>query len=99
VAVALLAIGGGFAISGRGRLWARIVCGAMSALLIVGVTVTTFDIAGPRLAVTEPRGVWVALLAFSLLTLLAIAASIPFRPVIEAHLADDVRVVALERRD
>jgi hypothetical protein len=99
VAVALLAIGGGFAISGRGRLWARIVCGAMSALLIVGVTVTTFDIAGPRLAVTEPRGVWVALLTFSLLTLLAIAASIPFRPVIEAHLADDVRVVALERRD
>ena len=99
VAVALLAIGGGFAISGRGRLWARIVCGAVSALLIVGVTVTTFAIVGPRLGVTEPRGVWVALLAFSLLTLLAIAASIPFRPVIKGHPADDVRVVASERRD
>jgi hypothetical protein len=32
----------------------------------------TFIIGGPRLAVTEPRGVWVALLASSLLTLLAI---------------------------
>jgi hypothetical protein len=71
----------------------------ISAVLIVGVTVTTFDIAGPRLAVTEPRGVWVALLAFSLLTLLAIAASIPFRPVIEAHPADDVRVAASGQRD
>jgi hypothetical protein len=99
VAVALLAIGGGFAISGRGRLWARIVCGVISALLIVGVTLATFAIAGPRLAVTEPRGVWVALLAFSLLTLLAIASSIPFRPVIKAHPADDVRFAASERRD
>ena len=63
MAVALVVIGGGFAISGRGRLWARIVCGVISALLIVGVTITTFNIAGPRLAVTEPRGVWVALLA------------------------------------
>jgi hypothetical protein len=99
VAVALLAIGGGFAVSGRGRLWARIVCGVISALLIVGVTLTTFAIAGPRLAVTEPRGIWVALLAFSLLILLAIASSIPFRPVIEAHPAHDVRVAASERRD
>jgi hypothetical protein len=84
VAVALLAIGGGFAISGLGPLWARIVCGVISALLIVGITIATFFIAGPRLAVTEPRGVWVALLAFSLLTLLAIASSIPFRPVVQA---------------
>lgn len=82
VAVALLAIGGGFAISGLGPLWARIVCGVISALLIGGVTLTTFVIAGARLAVTEPRGVWVASLTFSLLTLLAIASSIPFRPVV-----------------
>ena len=45
IAVALLAIGGGFAISGRGRLPARITCGVLSALLILGVTFTTFDIA------------------------------------------------------
>lgn len=82
VAVALLAIGGGFALGGRGPLWARIVCGAVSGLLIVGITITTFFIAGARLAVTEPRGVWVALLAFSLLILLAVASSIPFRPVL-----------------
>jgi hypothetical protein len=82
IAVALLAIGGGFALGGRGPLWARIVCGMVSALLIVGITITTFFIAGQRLAVTEPRGVWVALLALSLLILLAIASSIPFRPVV-----------------
>lgn len=87
VAVALLAIGGGFAISGLGPLWVRIVCGVISGLLIVGVTLTTFGIAGARLAVTEPRGAWVALLAFSLLTLLAVASSIPFRPVVGAPAA------------
>ena len=68
----------------------------ISALLIVGITITTFFIAGPRLAVTEPRGVWVALLAFSLLTLLAIASSIPFRPVVEARDAGAM-VAASER--
>ena len=81
VAVAMIAIGGGFAISGRGPLWARIASGLVSVLLILGVAITTFVFYGPRLAVTEPRGVWVALLAFSLLTVLAIASSIPFRPV------------------
>lgn len=79
---ALLAICGGFALGGRGPLWARIICGVVSALLILGITITTFFIAGARLAVTEPRGVWVALLTLSLLTLLAIASSIPFRPVV-----------------
>jgi len=96
VAVAILAIGGGFAICGRGPRWARIVCGVISAMLIVGITITTFFIAGPRLAVTEPRGVWVALLAFSLLTLLAIASSIPFRPIVGIRDAG-VAVAASER--
>ena len=82
VAVAMLAIGGGFALSGRGPIWARIVCGTVSGLLIVGVAIATLFIGGRRLAVSEPRGVWVALLAFSLLTLLAVASSIPFRPVV-----------------
>lgn len=81
VAVAMLAIAGGFAISGSGPVWVRIVCAAVSALLIAGVSIATFFIAGPRLAASEPRGVWVALLAFSLLTLLAVASSIPFRAV------------------
>jgi hypothetical protein len=96
VAVALLAIGGGFALGGTGPLWARIVCGVVSALLIIGVTITTFFIAGPRLAITEPRGVWVALLAFSLLVLFAIASSIPFRPVVPA---DEVTDAASAPRD
>ncbi|TFD34166.1 hypothetical protein [Cryobacterium cryoconiti] len=92
IAVPVLAIGGGFAIAGRGQLWARIVCGVISALMIVGMVLATFVIGGPRLAVTEPRGAWVALLASSLLTLFVLAASIPFRPVMEAHLDEGSRV-------
>jgi hypothetical protein len=84
IAVPILAIAGGFAVSGLGPLWARIVAGIVSALLIGGITASTFLIGGPRLAVTEPRGVWVALLVGSLLVLLALASSIPFRPVVVA---------------
>jgi hypothetical protein len=79
IGVAVLAIAGGFAISGRGWLWARIVCGVLAAVLIVGTGVATFLIGGARLAVTEPRGVWAALLSGSFLVLLTLAASIPFR--------------------
>lgn len=82
VGVAIIAIVGGFSVSGRGRRWARIACGIVAAVLIGALTVATFFIGGPRLAVTEPRGIWVALIAASFLTLLVHAASIPFRHIV-----------------
>jgi hypothetical protein len=81
IAVALMAIGGGYALSRRGPLWARLACGLVSAALAAALALAGPGIAGPALAVTEPRGAWVAVLAASFIRVLALAASIPHRPV------------------
>jgi hypothetical protein len=79
IAVSLTGIGGGYALSRRGPLWARLACGLVSAALAVALALTGPGIAGPRLAITEPRGAWFAVLAASFIVVLALAASIPHR--------------------
>jgi len=81
VAVALMAIGGGYALSRRGPLWARLACGLVSAAFAVALALSGPGIAGPTLAITEPRGAWVAVLGASFIVVLALASSIPHRPV------------------
>ena len=84
IAVALIVLGGGYALSHRGPLWARLVCGLASAALLAGLAVAGPGIAGPGLALTEPRGVWVAVLLTSFVVVLALASSIPHRPIASA---------------
>lgn len=81
IAVPLIGIGGGFAVSRRGPLWARLICGALSAVTLAALALVTPLIGGPRLALTEPRGAWVAVLATSFILVLALASSIPHRRV------------------
>ncbi|MDQ0822468.1 hypothetical protein QFZ79_000206 [Arthrobacter sp. V4I6] len=80
IAVALIAVGGGYGLSRRGPCWARLLCGLASAALLAALAMAGPGIAGPRLALTEPRGAWVALLLTSFLVVLALASSIPHRP-------------------
>lgn len=79
IAVALLAVAGGYAVSGAGPRWARVLCGVPAGILLVG-TVWATPLIAPRLAHDAARGAWVAVLAGSLLLVLVAAASIPFRP-------------------
>jgi hypothetical protein len=81
VAVALTAIAGGFAVSGRGPLWGRIGCGFLALAVIGGIVASVPAIGGIRLALDQPRGAWVAILAASCLVVLCLAGSIPFRRV------------------
>lgn len=81
VAIALIAIAGGFAVSGRGFLWARIACGVLALAVIGGLVASVPAIGGIRLALDQPRGVWVATLGASCLVVLCLASSIPFRRV------------------
>lgn len=81
VAVALTAIAGGFAVSGRGRLWARILCGVLAVAIIVALVFTVPSVGGIRLALDQPRGVWVATFGAACVAVLCLAASIPFRRV------------------
>jgi hypothetical protein len=77
VGLALFAMVGGYAVSGRGPIWVQIVAG----LIALGAIVAPF--AGPKpypdLSVTTPYGAWAATLASSLFVAFALACSIPMR--------------------
>jgi hypothetical protein len=82
IGVPLFGMAGGYALSGRGPLVARIGCGVvfLTMIPIWSLTVTSFG--GPGLAVDTPRGLWVALYYWSLMVVLALACAIPHRSVI-----------------
>lgn len=85
VGVALFAIIGGFALSGRGSRWGRAACGLVAVAFVVAIAFTTGAVGGSRLAILEPRGAWVALLGASLMVVLALAAAIPQRAVVSGR--------------
>jgi hypothetical protein len=88
IGVSLYGLLGGYALSGRGPRWARIVSGAvaLTAIPIWALTVTSF--AGPDLALDTPRGAWVAVYYWSFLAILALACAIPHRAVHPRTLPD-----------
>jgi hypothetical protein len=77
IGLALLAMVGGYAVSGRGPLSARIVAGIIN---LAGVVVTFLaPKPDPDLSYTTPHGAWFDTLAASLSVVLALACSIPMR--------------------
>ena len=62
IGVPLYAMAGGYAISGRGPRWGRLACGALALTAIPIWALTVESFAGADLAVTTPRGLWVAAL-------------------------------------
>lgn len=95
IGVPLVAMAGGYAISERGARWGRLACGvlALTTIPIWALTVESFG--GADLAITTPRGLWVALYYYSFIALLMVGAAIPHRPTVD-DLAD--RHVATTRR-
>jgi hypothetical protein len=83
IGVPLYAMAGGYAISGRGPRWGRLAGGllALTAVPIWALTVESF--AGADLAVTTPRGLWVAVYYYSFLALFMVAAAIPHRHAVD----------------
>jgi hypothetical protein len=75
--LALSAMVGGYAVSGRGTPWVRIVAG----LVALGAIVAPFAAPKPYpdLSATTPYGAWAATLASSLFVAFALACSIPMR--------------------
>ena len=69
---------GAYAIAGT-RTWSRITCAllALSVIPIWGLSATS--IGGPTLALSDPRGLWVALYFWSFLAVLMAACAIPLR--------------------
>jgi hypothetical protein len=81
IGVPLFGIAGGYALSGRGRRWGRLLCGVIALTPIPIWTLTVTGFGGRELAVTTPRGAWVALYFWSFLAVLALGCAIPQRPV------------------
>ena len=79
IGLPLFAMAGGYAISGRGPRWGRLACGVLALTVIPIWALTVESFAGADLAVTTPRGLWVAIYYYSFLALFMIAAAIPHR--------------------
>jgi hypothetical protein len=89
IGVPLFGMVAGYALSGRGPTWGRIVSGVIAlAPIPIWVLVAPW-VGGPGLAVTTPRGAWVALYYYSFLAVLGLGCSIPHRR--PAVLPDDAR--------
>ena len=81
--VPLAVIALGFAFSGRGRRWVRVVVGVVGGLLVVAIGSAPL-VAQPELELAER--LWAAILGWSLMLVGGVAASVPFRPVAERAL-------------
>ncbi len=79
IAVPLIGIVGGYALSGRRPRAARVACGAVAGLFVAALISAGPRVGGTRLDLNQPRGAWVAVLVGSLMASLAIAAAIPLR--------------------
>jgi hypothetical protein len=85
IGVSLYGMLGGYAVSGRGPRWARILSGAVALTAIPSWALTVTSFAGPGLALDTPRGAWVAVYYWSFLAVLALACAIPHRAVTPSH--------------
>ena len=91
LAVPLFGMAGGFAISGRGPAWARVICALMAMSPIPVWAMVATLVGGPGLALDTARGAWVALYFWSYLAVLAAACAIPHRTVVDRQAFDGRR--------
>jgi uncharacterized membrane protein YuzA (DUF378 family) len=77
IGLALVAMTGGYALSGRGPRWTRIVAGIVGLSGVAGTLLAPKPY--PYLSYTTPQGAWFDTLAASLGVVLALACSIPMR--------------------
>jgi hypothetical protein len=77
--VALAAIGGGYALAGRGPTWTRILTGILATAVAAGTAASVPTIGGRRLSLTKPQGALTAILGAASVLTFALAASVPFR--------------------
>jgi hypothetical protein len=92
LAVPLIGMAGGYALSGRGPVWARTASGVVG-LIPIPLWAMLATTVGPSLALDTPRGAWVALYFYSFLGVLALACAIPHRPVVSQHTANRAEIL------
>jgi hypothetical protein len=86
VAVPAICMAGGYAIAGDGPLWARCVGGLILVSSIPIWSLTAADVGGSTMSLWNPHGAWAAILYWTLLATMSMAAGIPHRPAVAADL-------------
>ena len=79
IAIPVLCIIGGHAMSGRGSLWSRVPAGLVGATTLAVWPLTGTAVGGPSFALSTPHGLWATVLYEALLITLALSASVPQR--------------------
>jgi hypothetical protein len=82
MAVALIAVGLGYAAGSSRRLVLRAVIGVLSLAAAVALVAMTPLISQGNISFAEPRGAWAGVLGLSSILVLGLATSIPFRRVL-----------------
>ena len=77
IGVPVIAMLGGYALSGRGPVWPRRLSGLVFLAGLVTWLVVATDVGGPSFSLTTVHGLWASALYESLLVLFALAASVP----------------------
>ena len=77
IGVPVIAMLGGYAVSGRGLAWPRRLSGLVFLAGLVTWLVVATDVGGPSFSLTTVHGLWASALYESLLVLFALAASVP----------------------
>ena len=85
VAVPAICMLGGYAIGGRGPLWARALGGLVLLSTIPIWALTATDVGGSSFSLTDPHGAWAAILYWGLLATFSMAAAIPHRAPVTAR--------------
>jgi hypothetical protein len=80
IGVPVIAMLGGFAISGRGPMWGRALAGLWFTAAFVVWLVAAVPVGGESFALDTAHGLWVTVLFESLLVTFAVAASAPHAP-------------------
>lgn len=79
--IPFVGMAGGYALSNRGPGWARMFTGLLPAAFLASYPLQA-QFFGPAVALTTPRGAWVAVYFVTFLVVFALACSIPHRPVV-----------------
>lgn len=85
IAVPAICMIGGYGISGRGPRWLRTLCLMVLIGSVPAWAATATSVGGPPMGLTTPHGAWAAVLYWSLLVTLAIAAGLPYRSPAPSH--------------
>jgi hypothetical protein len=85
IAIPVLCMIGGHAMSGRGSPWSRVPAGVMGIATLAVWPLTGTAVGGASFALSTPHGLWATVLYDALLVTFALAASVPQREPVRAR--------------